>query len=134
MLARPLRTARQMDRRRSGQRCPHSNQPHDNVTLRRVRVPWQTAQCRLSARLKMSMDLSLALANIEDFYRRIYWHAPGAVTHTTPDYTLSYSGVAFLHSVNQLWLHSPDALNDDLMALSDRFFASYHAEYSIVFT
>jgi GNAT superfamily N-acetyltransferase len=80
------------------------------------------------------MDLSLALANIEDFYRRIYWHAPGAVTKTTPDYTVSYSGVPFLHSVNQLWLHRPEALNEELMARCARFFASHQAEYSIVFT
>lgn len=78
------------------------------------------------------MDPRTALANIEDFYRRIYWQAPGAVTHSTPDYTLSYSGVAFLHSVNHLWLRRPDALNDNLMALVDRFFAAHRAEYSIV--
>ena len=81
----------------------------------------------------VGMDLSAALTNIEDFYRRIYWRASGAVTHATSDYTLSYSGVTFLHSINQLWLHRPDALDDEMMALADEFFANHQAEYSIVF-
>jgi hypothetical protein len=78
------------------------------------------------------MDLSTALTNIENFYRRIYWHAPGAVTHGTPDYTLSYSGVTFLHGINHLWLHRPDALDDELVALAEAFFTKHQAEYSIV--
>ncbi len=78
------------------------------------------------------MDLSTAQAAIEDFYRRIYWQGPGAVTQSTPDYTLSYSGVTWLHSINQLWLHHPETLDDDLLALAHHFFTRHRAEYSVV--
>jgi hypothetical protein len=30
-----------------------------------------------------------------------------AITRSTPDYTLTYSGITWLHSINQLWLHHP---------------------------
>ncbi len=80
------------------------------------------------------MNLTTALTSIEDFYRRIYWQAPAAITQATPDYTLSYSGIAWLYSVNQLWLHRIDALNDQLLQQAATFFKRYGAEYSIVFT
>jgi GNAT superfamily N-acetyltransferase len=79
------------------------------------------------------MDLSVALNSIADFYRRVYWESPNAVTHDTPGYTLSYSGVSWLHSVNHLWLHHPDALDDRLLAAAGAFFRRYGAEYSVVF-
>jgi len=80
------------------------------------------------------MNLSLALTSVEDFYRRIYWQAPAAITQSTPTYTLSYSGISWLYSVNQLWLHRIDALNDQLLHQTAAFFQPRGAEYSIVFT
>jgi GNAT superfamily N-acetyltransferase len=80
------------------------------------------------------MRLTTALVSIEDFYRRIYWHVPGVVTQGTPAYTLTYSGSPWLHSINQLWLHRADALDDGLLAVAHDFFSRDHAEYSIVFT
>jgi GNAT superfamily N-acetyltransferase len=79
------------------------------------------------------MHLETAIASLEDFYRRIYWQAHGAITRSTRDYTLSYSGVNWLHSVNQLWLNHIDALHDGVLARARDFFAPSGAEYSIVF-
>jgi GNAT superfamily N-acetyltransferase len=79
------------------------------------------------------MDLTTAVANVEYFYRRIYWQAPTAITHATADYTLSYSGVTWLNSVNQLWLHRPEALDEPLLAYTRYFFANYGADYDVVF-
>lgn len=81
----------------------------------------------------MFMDLRAALASIEDFYRRVYWESPDAVTHATPGYTLSYSGINWLHSANHLWLHDASALDDRLLAAAAAFFKRFRAEYSIVF-
>jgi GNAT superfamily N-acetyltransferase len=79
------------------------------------------------------MDLSTALASIEFFYRRTYWDAPTAITRSTPDYTLTYSGVTWLHSINQLWLHHPEALDNRLLGRAAEFFREYGAEYSVIF-
>ena len=79
------------------------------------------------------MDLSTALASIEFFYRRTYWDAPTAITRSTPDYTLTYSGVTWLHSINQLWLHHPEALDNRLLGRAAQFFREYGAEYSVIF-
>jgi GNAT superfamily N-acetyltransferase len=79
------------------------------------------------------MNLDTAFANVEYFYRRVYWQAPSAITHSTPDYTLTYSGVTWLNSANQLWLHRPAALDEQLLAYTRYFFAHYGAEYDIVF-
>jgi GNAT superfamily N-acetyltransferase len=78
------------------------------------------------------MNPDTAIASVEYFYRRMYWQAPAAITHSTPDYTLTYSGVAWLSSVNQLWLHRPEALDDPLLAYARYFFAHSGAEYDIV--
>ncbi len=75
-----------------------------------------------------------AFLNIEDFYRRMYWSVPGATTVHTDAYTLSYSSVVWLHSINQLWLHLPLATDDIQLRVAARFFRRYRAEYSIVFT
>lgn len=80
------------------------------------------------------MNLNTALVSVEDFYRRIYWDAPSAITHHTRDYTLSYSGIKWMHSVNQLWMHNNDALDDELLDLACEFFKRYNAEYSVVYT
>lgn len=80
------------------------------------------------------LDLRAARLSIEDFYRRIYWDSPSAITVSTPDYTLTYSGVGWLHSLNQLWLHSLDMLDDNLLRKTDEFFRRYEAEYTIIFT
>lgn len=73
------------------------------------------------------------MASIEYFYRRTYWEAPTAITRSTPDYTLTYSGTTWLHSINQLWLHHAEALDDRLLARANEFFREYNAEYSIIF-
>lgn len=75
-----------------------------------------------------------AFLNIEDFYRRMYWSVPGATTVCTDAYTLSYSGVSWLHSINQLWLHLPLATDDIQLRVAAKFFRRYGAEYSVVFT
>jgi len=82
----------------------------------------------------MSDSLLSAFLNIEDFYRQVYWTAPSATTVYTHDYTLTYSGVTWLHSVNQLWLNVPAVEQDIYLRLADRFFRKYSAEYSVVFT
>jgi GNAT superfamily N-acetyltransferase len=79
------------------------------------------------------MDMRDARHSIEHFYRKIYWSAPSAVTRSGDGYTLSYSGVTWLHSINQLWLHTADALNDSVLSEASAFFKSYSADYSIVF-
>jgi GNAT superfamily N-acetyltransferase len=79
------------------------------------------------------MDFHDAVASVVYFYRHIYWQAPSAATVETPDYTFSYSGITWLHSINQMWLHSPDALNEDTLQSAKRFFSPHRAEYSIIF-
>ena len=80
------------------------------------------------------LDLRTARLSVEDFYQRIYWQAPTAITYSTPDYTLTYSGVAWLHSLNQLWLHRVDRLDDNLLRKTADFFRPYEAEYTIIIT
>src|SRR5579859_1645986 len=81
--------------------------------------------------------------SVAEFYRRVYWQAPNATTIWADNYTLSYSGVAWLHSVNHLWLHNPyallaesdaDALLVEPLQAAKRFFAQYSADYNIVFS
>src|ERR1041385_7740702 len=79
------------------------------------------------------MDLSTALASIEYFYRRTYWEVPSAITRSTPDYTLTYSGITWLHSINQLWLHHAEVLDERLLARTAEFFRGHNAEYSIIY-
>jgi GNAT superfamily N-acetyltransferase len=78
-------------------------------------------------------SLQSALIAVEDFYRRIYWEAPTAITHSTDTHTLTYSGEAWLDSVNQLWLHRTEALSDSMLEAAAHFFAPYNANYNIVF-
>lgn len=78
--------------------------------------------------------MSPAFHTVENFYRQVYWSAPTATTVCNDAYTLSYSGVTWLHSVNQLWLNAPVAKESVYLRLADRFFRRYDAEYSIVFT
>jgi GNAT superfamily N-acetyltransferase len=80
------------------------------------------------------IDLSSALASIENFYRRIYWYADEAITVEGDGYTLSYSGVPWMHSINQLWLHQPNIMDESLLHLASQFFRRYHADYSLVFS
>jgi GNAT superfamily N-acetyltransferase len=79
------------------------------------------------------MQLKTALISVEDFYRRIYWEAPAATTQSGPGYTLSYSGINWLHSLNQLWLHEFGVLNAELLDVAAEFFTRFDAEYSIIF-
>ncbi len=78
------------------------------------------------------MNQSAAFDAVEYFYRRMYWQAPTAVTQHTPAFTLSYSGVTWLHSINHLWLRQTEAFSKELLAQTAKFFRHYHAEYSIV--
>src|SRR5579863_460554 len=79
-----------------------------------------------------------AFQSVEAFYRRVYWQAPTATTLWADDFTLSYSGVAWLHSVNHLWLHHAlkaehiDRLIDSLDA-AEQFFRPFAADYNVVF-
>jgi GNAT superfamily N-acetyltransferase len=73
---------------------------------------------------------------VTDFYRRIYWQAPTAITRYTDHYSLSYSGVAWLNSINHLWLNMPCSTSNLATALADaeRFFQPYNADYNVVFS
>src|SRR5690349_19904185 len=77
-------------------------------------------------------DLKRALGSVEQFYRRIYWQAPTATTYDNQDYTLTYSGVNWLHSINQLRLRKAHTLDDHILLKAAEFFSRYHAEYSVV--
>src|SRR5689334_21941919 len=79
------------------------------------------------------MDIRDAQKSIEHLYRKIYCSDPGAVTHRETNYTLTYSGVTWLHSINQLWLHNTTALNDDVLATAKNFFRGYNADFSVAF-
>ncbi|MBX3064796.1 MAG: GNAT family N-acetyltransferase [Anaerolineae bacterium] len=80
------------------------------------------------------MNLRTALSSVEDFYRRVYWYSDEATTVEGDGFTLSFSGLPWMHSVNHLWLHDIDALDDVLLKLAVQFFRRFNAEYSIVFT
>jgi GNAT superfamily N-acetyltransferase len=79
------------------------------------------------------MNMQIAMRSIEDFYRRIYWESPTATTHATPQYTISYSGITWMHSVNHLWMHNGTPFDPRLLAATGEFFQHFHAEYSVVF-
>jgi GNAT superfamily N-acetyltransferase len=81
--------------------------------------------------------------SVEEFYRRVYWQAPTATTIWAEDYTLSFSGVSWLHSVNHLWLHTPHTLFgesesreplSELLQAADTFFRQFGADYNVVFS
>ena len=80
--------------------------------------------------------ISTAFRSVTDFYRRIYWQAPTATTIYTDHYSLSYSGVAWLNSVNHLWLNLPYSIDHLAPSLvdADRFFRPYNADYNVVFS
>ncbi len=78
-----------------------------------------------------------AFQSIEDFYRRVYWQAPTATTVSAGPYTMSYSGVAWLHSVNHLWLHEMHLSQEQIggyLSAANHFFRPYNADYNIVFS
>ena len=83
-----------------------------------------------------SDPVSAAFRSVTDFYRRIYWQAPTATTLYTDHYSLSYSGVAWLNSVNHLWLNMPYSIAylAQSLAAADRFFQPYNADYNVVFS
>jgi GNAT superfamily N-acetyltransferase len=81
--------------------------------------------------------------SVEDFFRRVYWQSPTATTILADSYTLSYSGVAWLHSVNHMWLHSPgillaesgaEELLRDWLQVADVFFRKFGADYNVAFS
>jgi GNAT superfamily N-acetyltransferase len=78
-------------------------------------------------------ELQDAQQSIEHFYRKIYWSVPSSITHDIGDCTLSYSGVTWLHSINQLWVRNTAALNAEMLKVAAKFFKRYGADYSIVF-
>ena len=80
------------------------------------------------------MELRAAFRNVEQFYRRFYWSVPEATTINGDGYTMSYSGVSWMHSINTLWVHQIEALDVGLLRMAARFFEQVDAEYSIVFS
>src|SRR5579859_3258300 len=86
----------------------------------------------------MENTLVSAFQSVEEFYRRIYWRAPTATTVNTENYTLSYSGISWLHSVNHLWLHFAHGIDDPPLGhylnIAERFFRQYGADYNVVFS
>ncbi|MHB8629138.1 MAG: GNAT family N-acetyltransferase [Aggregatilineales bacterium] len=81
--------------------------------------------------------------SVEAFYRRVYWQAPTATSIWAAGYTLSYSGVAWLHSVNHLWLHDRRTLlarNEaaeplaDWLQAAEQFFRPFGADFNVVFS
>ena len=80
------------------------------------------------------MLFDAAVRSIEYFYRKIYWDAPTAETLYQPGFTLTYSGISWLHSINQLWLHQPEALTESVLEEAANFFRPFRAEYSIILT
>lgn len=79
-------------------------------------------------------DPDTAFRCVTDFYRRVYWQAPTATTVSTDHYSLSYSGVAWLNSINHLWLnrHFLAAQLATVLPEADRFFRSQNADYNVV--
>jgi GNAT superfamily N-acetyltransferase len=80
------------------------------------------------------VNLLTAFLNIEEFYRRTYWNAPTAVTVTSARATISYSGIQWLNSANQLWLHHPFIRDEMQIHKAAEFFRKHDADYTINFT
>lgn len=80
------------------------------------------------------MELLTAFLNIEEFYRRIYWSVPTAITIYTEVYTLSYSGLRWLNSANQLWYHVPLHYETAQLREAEKFYQQYDADFTINFT
>lgn len=77
------------------------------------------------------MDLLTAFLNIEEFYRHTYWQAPTALTIRGEHATLSYSGIRWLNSANQLWFHVPFVRDDTQIQRAREFFREHGADYTI---
>src|SRR5579859_543677 len=89
----------------------------------------------------MLKPAEVVFQSVEEFYRRVYWQAPGATTVWADNWTLSYSGVSWLHSVNHLWLHNPRstaAIDETSQSLTEwletagEFFRQFGADYNVV--
>jgi GNAT superfamily N-acetyltransferase len=80
------------------------------------------------------MELLTAFLNIEEFYRRIYWSVPTAITIQTEHYTLSYSGLRWLNSANQFWYHMPLHYDAAQLREVEKFYQHYDADFTINFT
>ncbi len=78
--------------------------------------------------------LEQALACVDWFYQRIFRSWPGAVTEVLNHCTLSYSGDVRLTGANHIWPQQPDALSERVLASAARFFAAFHAAWSVVVT
>lgn len=76
--------------------------------------------------------LEQALACVDSFYQRIFRDWPGAVTQTVGDCTVSYSGDTRLTGANHIWPQHPNALSEAVLDDATRFFARFHAAWSIV--
>jgi GNAT superfamily N-acetyltransferase len=79
-------------------------------------------------------ELLTAFFNIEEFYRRIYWSVPTAITLYTEAYTLSYSGLRWQNSANQLWYHMPLDYHPSQIHDAEKFYQQYDADFTINFT
>ncbi len=80
----------------------------------------------------MGITPGAAAANIEDFFRRVFWEADGAVTRFFPSHTMSYCGLGALYGLNHLWLHTQAALDSDVLDDAAGFFNALRAEYSVI--
>ncbi len=78
--------------------------------------------------------LAPALACVDYFYARMFRDWPDAVTRTVGDCTLSYSGDTQLTGANHLWPTTADAITPGTLAAASKFFAPYHAAWSVVYT
>jgi ribosomal protein S18 acetylase RimI-like enzyme len=78
--------------------------------------------------------LAMALACVEDFYARMFRDWPSAVTKSTGQCVLSYSGDTRLTGANHLWPQTCDALDDDALQAAIDFFSPYDAAWSVIYT
>lgn len=78
--------------------------------------------------------LERALACVDGFYQRIFRSWPEAVTQTVGDCTVSYSGDTRLTGANHIWPQHPEALSEAVLDDATRFFARFHAAWSVVLT
>lgn len=79
-------------------------------------------------------QLTAALACVDTFYERMFRDWPTAINERHDTYTLSYSGDNRLTGANHLWLHSTTALQPDVLRHAIRFFETFGAAWSVIFT
>jgi ribosomal protein S18 acetylase RimI-like enzyme len=78
--------------------------------------------------------LEAAQACIDAFYAAMFRDWPGAVTQAAGGCTLSYSGDGHLTGANHVWPGGPGALTLAVLDVATRFFAAFHAAWSVIYT